>query len=303
MAAPTSPTQAVYPDWTNLADVWRDTDAEWLRNRVVQIYADAASRTADLTAGKVVSGMVSILQAGSLAGGPDFWNGTTWESVRYPGLNYDPVTFTLRKQGASPGTGISLQSDGSVNMRAAFIGTGTDFNSGIGNLMDNTGYSIKIGTKAVKFTTDATQLLIDSPVRITGALTTTGALNVPSATITTTLAVTGALTAGSVSAPTITGTTSITSPAITGGDVILGSSGVYGTVKHRSGGTAEVDVGSDSTVRIQGTSMAVAPATTFAGAVTVQGAIFQNGRGVMNIAGSTTQPWLAGVYALQGSNA
>ena len=35
MPAPFSATAAVFPDWTNLVDNWRDTDAEWLRNRTV----------------------------------------------------------------------------------------------------------------------------------------------------------------------------------------------------------------------------------------------------------------------------
>ena len=298
MPAPATPIDAIYPDWTNLVDIWRDTDAEWLRNRVVQLFPDVASRTTALS-GKTVFGMLSAIASGSLAGGPDFWNGTGWESVRYPGLNYDPATFTLRRQGASPGTGIQLQSDGSVNMRASFTGTGTDFASGIGTYVDNTGLSIKIGTKAVKFTTDTTQLMIDSPVRVGGALVATGAITAPSASLNT-LAVSGALTAASLSAPTITAATSISAPTVTGGDVVLGSSGVYGTVKHRTGGTAEVDVGSDSTVRVLGTSLAVTPPTTFAGAVTVNGQTNFVGRPMFTFP-SSTATWVAALYALQGS--
>jgi hypothetical protein len=75
MPAPSSATAAVFPDWTNLVDNWRDTDAEWLRNRTVSPFADAAARDAVMNPVTKNFGMMSIIQAGSVAGGPDFWNG------------------------------------------------------------------------------------------------------------------------------------------------------------------------------------------------------------------------------------
>src|SRR5215510_1832611 len=98
MPVPAAPTDIMFPNWTNQVDNWREQDAEWLRNRSVQIFPDAAARTANL-ATVPQFGVVSILQApgAGTPGGPEFWNGSAWESVRYANLNVisDATSVTL----------------------------------------------------------------------------------------------------------------------------------------------------------------------------------------------------------------
>ena len=299
MPAPGSSTDStLFPDWTNLVDNWRDTDAEWLRNRVNQPFPDVATRNSIMT-GKAQFGMLSTLQSGSVAGGPDFWDGATWQSIRYPNLGFtsDGTSFTLRRQGA--GTGVQLMSDGSVNMVKAVVGTG-----GLGETLDQTGISMKVGTKTVKLATDAAGLTVDSPVTVTGTPTATGAISAPSITVPN-ITSTGTIAASAVTAASVTATGAVTGAAVQGGDVLLGSAPPLGTIKHRSGGSAQIGVGSDSTVQIAGTSMSVAPPTTFASTVNVNGQTNFVGRPVFafTAAGQNVQTWVAGIYAVAGGGA
>lgn len=300
MPAPSSPTAAIFPDWTNLVDNWRDTDAEWLRNRIVSPFADAASRDTVMTPVAKNFGMMSILQAGSVAGGPDFWNGAAWESVRYPNLavTSDATSVTLKRQGA--GTGVQLINDGSVNMAKTFVGTGS-WPTGPGVLLDNTGLSLKIGAKTVKLSTDGTQLLVDSPVLISGALTLTGALTVPSETVTGALAVQGTTTLAAATATSVAATGLVSGGNVNGGDAQLGTVGVFGVLRHRSGGSAVVSVGSDSTVKIDGSTLTINPPTTLAGAVTVAGAATFTARPVLSLPGTSAGVWIAGIRAVSGN--
>jgi hypothetical protein len=301
MAAPPAATSVVWPDWANGFDTWREQDAEWLRNRIVGVFPDAGSASGRDTIMNPVAksyGMMSILQSGSVAGGPDFWNGAAWESIRYPNLNVtsDANGVTLKRQGA--GTGIQLLTDGSVNMAKAFVGTG-----GVGSTLDNTGVAVKIGAKTVKLATDATQLTIDSPVSIAGGLTLTGALSVPSATVTGGLTVQGNTSVQGLAAASVAATGLVAGGSVNGGDAQLATVGVYGTLRHRVGGTAAVGVGSDSTVKIDGTSVAVNPPTTFAGVVNVNGQTNFVGRPFLafTAVGANVPTWVAGIYAVSGN--
>jgi len=206
----------------------------------------------------LIAGMLSYIQTGSVAGGPDFYDGSAWTSIRYPNLNVisDATSVTLRRQGA--GTGVQLMNDGSVNMAKAFIGTGS-----IGSTLDQTGLVMKIGADTAKLATDANGFTMDSPLNITGGLQTSAAITAPTFNgnvSAATVAATGAVTAASVAA-----TGAVTGATVQGGKVLLGTAAPYGTIKHADGGTAELDVGSDSTVQIRGTSLTVNPPTTFAG--------------------------------------
>src|SRR5262252_3786274 len=178
-AAPPNETSVVWPTWTNLVDNWRAQDAGWLRNRSIQIFPDAATRTSVLSGVTLIAGMLSYIQTGSVAGGPDFYDGSAWTSIRYPNLNVisDATSVTLRRQGA--GTGVQLMNDGSVNMAKAFMGTG-----GIGATIDNTGILLKIGADTAKLTTDANGFAMDSPLNITGGLQTSALATLNSLTVT-----------------------------------------------------------------------------------------------------------------------
>lgn len=297
--APPTPDSDVFPTWTDLVDNWRAADAHWLRNRVMQIFPDAATRTTELT-GHTTFGMMSIVPlVGAAVGGPDFWTGSAWESIRYPNLGVasDGTSVTLKRVGGSGG--VQLVNDGSVNASKLFGGTG-----GVGGTLDVTGVTVKVGAKTAKLATNATDLTVDSPVNVSGGVTASGtvaanALSAPTVTASTTL------TAAAAGVTTLTATGAVTGASVAGGDALLGTSGVYGTLKHRTGGTSLVGVGSDSTVKIEGSSLAVTPPASFAATANFDGPVnFTNAaaRPQIAVAGFDPIP-IAGVIVSSASAA
>lgn len=204
MSAPSSPVAEVWPVWTDFVDNWRAIDAHWFRDRVVNIFDNAAARTAAGINASAIQGSLTFLQdVNSL----EFYKGANvWESVRYPNLavSSDATTVTLRQTAA--GSGIILQSDGTAAIEK--------LNAGLGALVVNTtSMSLKTGAKTVVLTTDAASLLINSPVVVTGLVTAT------SGQINGALGVTGTLTVPNIN---MSGTLS--------GGVLNGSSGTIGGV-------------------------------------------------------------------------
>jgi hypothetical protein len=289
MPAPVSATALVFPDWTDLTDTWREIDAEWLRNRSVNILADAAARTAAITA--PLKGMIAPVQSGT--GAPDFFNGAAWESVRYPNLDVisDGTSATLRRTGASPATGIQLVNDGSVNIAKGFLGTG-----GIGSTLDNTGIAIKVGAKTVKLATNATQLTVDSPVLITGAVNVTGA-------VTATGAVQGATVTGttSITGGTVAGTTGTFSAALQGLIVQAGTVQLNGNQVKATAGTAALTLAADSTVTLAGTGLTINPPTTLASTVAITGVATFAAQPVLSIPTFLAGIKLAGLIVVAGN--
>lgn len=288
MTAPTSPTDESFPVWTDLVDNWRAIDAHWLRNRSVQIFPDATARNTAL-GGSAMKGMLSYLDTTPPAGhpgGPDFYDGSAWQSVRYPNLNVtsDATSVTLRQ--VSAGSGISLLSDGSVNIAKAFIGTG-----GIGSTLDNTGIAVKVGTKTVKLATDTTALTVDSPVKVTGNIDSTGTI-------------TGAV----VTAPTINSSTTINAAAITAsgtvqGNVISGGTAQAGPtgeavlvyessqarMRHKStGASAWLGMNSSGALEVKGASIALNGPVTASAAATFQAASSFQARPTVDVPGKVS---------------
>jgi len=271
MSAPSSPTAEVWPVWTDFVDNWRAVDAHWFRARVVNVFDNAAARTTALSSNTPIIGALTYLQdVDSL----EMYKSTgAWESVRYPNLavTSDSTTVQLRRTGA--GAGISLQSDGYAAIEK--------LNAGLGALnVTSTAAALKTGAKTVTLTTDATQLLVDSPVRVTGALTTTGALSAPS------LALTGALTSATVTATgAVTGATTVATGQASGGTGLFGTialasnSGGNAAFAHNSSQANGLRAGSDGTVSLTGTSVGLVGAVTATGALTVTGVLTMNGGG------------------------
>lgn len=310
MPAPPTATAAVFPDWTNIVDNWREVDAEWLRNRSIHIFPDAAGRS--VLNLQTFFGMMSIIpQIGQAPGGPDFWNGTAWESVRYPNMSVssDSTSVTMRRQGASPFTGIQLINDGSANIATLVAGSGTK-TAYTGSLLDVTGLSMKVGGKTVKLVTDANGLVINDgatptpgpvTVALTGSLSATNTIAAPTITSTTVI---NAKDVSFSSGGTITGAAAITGTAVTGsstvtgGSVVLGTTGVYGTIKHTApAATGQISLGSDSSVIINGAALTLSPPVTLTNtgtALTVNGVtnlvgqanLAQTGKTVVAVAGA-----------------
>jgi hypothetical protein len=200
MSAPSSPVAEVWPVWTDFVDNWRAIDAHWFRDRVVNVFDNAAARSASGINASAIQGSLTFLQdVNSL----EFYKGSNvWESVRYPNLavSSDATTVTLRQTAA--GSGIVLQNDGTAAIEK--------LNAGLGALVVNsTSLSIKTGARTVVLTTGGTSLAINSPVVITGDVSAT--------------------TANISGAASIGGTLTVPNISMSGG-VLNGSSGTIGGV-------------------------------------------------------------------------
>lgn len=288
MPAPAAVTDLIWPDWTNLTDTWRDTDAEWLRNRIVGLFADSAGRTAAVAA--PMKGSISSVASGT--GEPEFYTGSAWQTVRYPNLDVisDGTSATLRRLGAAPATGVQLVNDGSVNISKLFAGAG-----GIGSTLDNTGVAVKVGAKTVKLATNATQLTIDSPVNITGALAASGAITAPSAAIPI-LTATTSLTVGAVNAATVAATGALSAASVTVDTVLLDNNQIKATA-----GTAALTLATDSTVALAGASVAIAPPATFASTVAITGVTTFAAQPVLSVPTFLAGIKLAGIIVVAGN--
>jgi hypothetical protein len=215
-AIPSTPTDSIFPVWTDLVNNWRAVDCHWLRDRAVQIFPDVATRTSALDP-SAIPGMLSYIT------GTDSLEmrkaNNTWEAVRYPnvGVTSDAASALLKYAGS--GSGLSLvkagtsTNDGSVAIVNFFAGTGTyqsPLSTSTGVTIDATGLSIKVGTKVVKLATDATQLTINSPISVTGDITSSTTLKAPAATLTGALTAASAALSGALTANVATITTTLT---------------------------------------------------------------------------------------------
>ena len=267
---PSSPVDERWPVWTDLSDNWRAADAHWLRDRVVNMFDNAAARSTALTGQTLVPGGLSFLQdVPSLefykSGDPGL--ASSWESVRYPNLavTSDATTVQLRRTGA--GSGLILDSSGVANTEKLNAGLGALI-VGVAGATLHTGVA---GNKTVLLATDATALTIDSPVKIAGALT------APS------VALTGALTAATVTATgQVQGATTVATGQASGATVLAGSNALLSM----SGGAAALSystqTGSGFRANSDGTNTVLGALTTAAlttAAITANGVVTMNAGG------------------------
>lgn len=251
MSAPGTEVIEAWPVWTDFVDNWRAIDAHWIRDRVVNIFDDNTKRGAS---GIVpIQGTLTFLQGTNSL---EFYKGGTpslaasWESVRYPNLavSSDATTVTLRQ--TSGGSGIILASDGTANIEK--------LNAGLGTLLANVaGVTLKVGAnKAVVLATNATALTVDSPVSITGTLNATGALTVPSATLSGTLTAANASISGTVSGGVVNGGSGTIGGVALSGNKVVASAGLQSANGHFYGdsGSALMRYASDSGPYIQVTA-------------------------------------------------
>lgn len=206
----TLPTSTGKADWTNYTDYWREEDAEWLQERTVLRYADPTARAADWATPK--AGQVTYNQTADrleLASGktPGVWS-TVQSFVNLTSTLDDATGVAISHKGAA-GKGIVFEPGKvTVNHNLSVLG---------GVLTaDATGVSIKTGTKVAKLTTDAANLVSDSPISAPGLNVTT-------------------LTAGSASLSGTLTVPNITMPGVLTGGTFKGA--VDGTTVNGTGGT------------------------------------------------------------------
>lgn len=204
--------------WDDYADNWRQKDAEWLQSRGILRFATAAARDAAIGTPQegqlVYNATGSVLQLRKPTGWTDFKplpaNLTTTQ---------DDATAVLIGHSLSSGKGISF---GGVTPFEVHVNTDFKVQNGV-LLVQTSGVSIKTGARTAKLTTDALNLVSDSPVSAPSIiLTGTGTvLSAPGKTV-----AVGTLTADSAA---------VTSGTI--GGVALGTSGIGGSnLANASGG-------------------------------------------------------------------
>jgi hypothetical protein len=288
-APPTTPTDEIYPVWTDLVNNWRAVDAHWIRDRLVQVFDDATERTSVLGA-SARQGMLSYLKGTDSL---EFRKASAWESVRYPNLavTSDATTVNLRRTGA--GSGLTLKSDGSTEITTLFAGTG-----GLGSLLDSTGLSIKVGAKTVKFITDSTQLLVDSPVKVTGDVEATAALKGASAALTGNLTAVNATLTGTLTGTgaTMTGTVSV--GILRSGNAEFTTDTTLAVFRNLVSPTNRLAFSTTGAATLIGSTVAITGATTFANKITGSAGIDLLAS-ASNITGpSMTNAPVAGVIAM-----
>ena len=294
---PGTDTDERWPTWTDFQDNWRATDAHWLRDRVVNLFDNATVRSNSGINAQALLGTLSFLQdVNSL----EFYKGTNvWESVRYPNLavTSDSTTVQLRRTGA--GSGIVLQSDGYAAIEKLNAGLGTML-VGVGGVSVHTGAA---GNRTALLSTDASQLLIDSPVRITGAMTATGALSGTS------LAMSGAITgataitaSGQIQGGSVVGTGDVRGANVYGSGIAqLTNNGGYASFQHNAQPSYGFRAGSDGTVIISGAGQGniIYGNTNHTASLQVGGNLTLVGGTSLNPSGTSAVP-LAGIIVVGG---
>jgi len=284
---PSTPTSVVWPDWTNLVDKWREEDAEWLRNRVINIVADATERDSVLTSGIRFDGLTVYNRSLKRL---EFWNGTAWETavIRSLAISDTTATATLERH-KDAGTGLTFNADGSV-------AAGGVFSAGPGVLsVAPAGVSIKTGAKTALLSTDATSLKVDSPVAVTGAVSASGGFQgaLTGNVAATTVAASGAITGGSaaISGGVTAGTLLVGSKA----QLVAGGSSVD-LVNTAAGATdAFVRIADSDAVTVKGASVVLQGPVSADSKVTAAAGVEMQASTSKITAAGMTSPQVAGI--------
>ena len=224
--------------WQDYISNWRTRDTNWMQERLILRYQTSAQRTADWGAAPRAGQVTYNEETKTL----EMWRGAPVNSwVR-------SLMFQNLVSSVDTGAGVNLFHVGSIASPKAITitptsllvdMTTTNFLNGV-HTVDATGMTLKTGAKTVKLSTDATNLVSDSPIKATGLDLTGGTGTVLSAAGRAVQV--GALTADSATIPsismsgTLTGNIGNFSGVLTGGTV-NGGSGTIGGVA-MSGGNA-----------------------------------------------------------------
>ena len=208
-------------NWTDYSNYWRETDAEWMQERMVLRYADATLRTTQYPNPKFGQITYNESALGPNLDRPEMYSKqhNKWVAL----LMLDNITSTRDDSG-----GVAMSHKGAAGKGVVFQPAQTVMDNPInvmGNVLyvDSDSVDIKTGSKLVKLTTDAAGLVSDSPISAS-ALATGGALTAVSASISGSLTVPNITMSG-----TLTGATASFSGVLTGGTV-NGSQGTIGGV-------------------------------------------------------------------------
>lgn len=202
-------------NWTDYSNYWREGDAEWLMERTTLRYASTAARTADWPTPKF--GHVTYNEVTDRL---EVWSKTQTSWVALPqwanlvSTQDTPTNVSISHKTAS-GKGITFQPAQTIMDNPILVMGGVLY-------VDSTGVSVKTGAKTVKLTTDATSLVVDSPISAAG-LASSGTLTGVSATLTGSLTVPNITMSGTLNGGTFAG-------AVNGTTVNASTGGTIGTV-------------------------------------------------------------------------
>lgn len=200
-------------DWVDYQNYWREKDAEWIQDRAILRYADAASIEAIVSPGNGMTvfdeglGILKLRRAG------------TWR-------RYSAIPDGMEARGADTLANLNAGGKG-IQFLAGSVDITHDLNV-LGGVLTTraTGVGIKVGTKTALLSTDAANLISDTPLSVPGVIISgTGTISAAGKNVTT-----GALTADSITtAGTLTaGAANVASLTATGN--VNGAAGVIGGV-------------------------------------------------------------------------
>jgi len=145
-------------NWSDYVDNWREADAEWIQARTILRFQTSAARDAALPgagAGQFIyNGTNDYLEYRSSSG--------TWKSYKatpnyLAGGQQDDVSGVVFAHANAAGKGIMLTPTQVQTSAPLNVLTNT-------MLVDTTGINLKVGAKTVKLSTDAANLVSDSPI-------------------------------------------------------------------------------------------------------------------------------------------
>lgn len=291
-------------DWTDYVDNWRESDAEYLQARGILRFDTNANRDAALpspTQGQFIYN--ASLDGG--AGGLEMRTASAWVPYKsgpaFLKKTADDANSVAISHDTAGGKGIIFRPVSGPNPLAKVEFSAPIDAMGVLTAESgaNIGVRIKTGAKTVKLTTDATNLVLDSPLTVPG-LTNTGAFATASSTVS------GTLTANTGTFTTINLSGTMSGGSITSNinsSVVNGTSGTIGGVAH-AGNQATAPGGFISNIAFVGPGGIFAHRNTSSGVtsagITVDTTYLRmraaNGIPVDNFAGGWLSAWVGIVY-------
>jgi len=214
--------------WQDYISNWRTRDTNWMQERLILRYQTAALRTTAFPspgAGQVTYNDETKSLEMWRAAPTSAWVRSLM--FQYLTSNKDDSAGVNISHTGAAGKGIQL-----TPTSLLVDATTTNFLNGL-HVIDATGMTIKVGTKTAKLSTDAANLISDSPISAPSLVSTGG------------VTATGAISAGSISAASATLTNIGMSGTLSGG-VLNGSAGTIGGVKLGGAGVLANNATADS---------------------------------------------------------
>jgi hypothetical protein len=220
-------------DWQDYISNWREKDAEWIQERTILRYATPTARSTDWSAPR--AGHVTY---NGLSDRLEMFSGlrSSWVGIlmfQYLTSIKDDATAVNISHTASGGKGINIgpsltSLDNPLNVMGSVLA------------VDGTGVTVKTGAKTAKLTTDANNLISDTPVSApgfitAGALTATGNITGASATLTGTLTVPNISLSGTLTGGVLNGTSGLIGGVTLGSNTVQPGGGATGGMQSNQG--------------------------------------------------------------------